>query len=129
MSLTGADFEAVFLAALQDNDDLKALVGDRVFALIIPDGTYLPCVTFQRISGTPANTLGGRSGLEEIEMQVDVWARTYAEAKAVAKAVRDAVPARGAVFGAHLIQDSDTYESETNYYRITMEYTCWMLED
>ena len=69
MSLTGADFEAVFLSVLQGNDALKALVGDRVFALIIPDGTYLPCVTFQRISGTPANTLGGRSGLEEIEMQ------------------------------------------------------------
>ena len=129
MSLTGADFEAVFLSVLQGNAALKALVGDRVFALIIPDGTYLPCVTFQRISGMPANTVGGRSGREEIEMQVDVWARTYAEAKAVTKAVRDAVPARGAVFGAHLIQDSDTYESETNYYRITMEYTCWMLEE
>lgn len=129
MSLTGADFEAVFLSALQGNAALKALVGDRVFALIIPEGTYLPCVTFQRISGAPANSLGGHSGLEEIDLQVDVWARTYAEAKAVAKAVRDAVPARGAVFGAHLIQDSDTYESETNYYRITMEYTCWMLED
>lgn len=58
MNLTGADFEAVFLSVLQGNAALKALVGDRVFALIIPDGTYLPCVTFQRISGTPANTLG-----------------------------------------------------------------------
>lgn len=122
------DFEIVLLRTLQDNAELNKLVGDKVFALVIPQGTKLPCVTFQRLGGRPANTLAGASGLEEIDLQIDVWARNYGEAKAIAKAVRAAMPPSGDVFGAHLIEDQDLYENGTNYFRVSMEYTVWFLE-
>ena len=127
--MTGPDFEQALLATLQGDEGLSALVGEKIFALLIPEGTMLPCVTFQRISGTPANTLDGHSGLERISLQVDAWGRNYAEAKTVAKAVRAAMPPKGETFGAHLVKDADFYENETNYYRISMEYACWFLED
>ena len=127
--MTGPDFEQALLAALEAGEDLASLVGEKIFALLIPEGTLLPCVTFQRISGIPANTLDGHSGLERISVQIDAWGRNYAEAKSVAKAVRAAMPAKGAVFGAHLLKDADYYENGTNYYRISMEYACWFLED
>ena len=97
----GVDFESVLLRMLQEDAGLSALVGSKVFPLFIPSGNYLPCVTFQRLGGRPANTLSGASGLEEIDLQIDVWARDYDEAKAIAKAVRAAMPSSGPRFSAH----------------------------
>ena len=125
---SGVDFETVLLRMLQEDAGLSALVGSKVFALVIPQGTKLPCVTFQRIGGMPANTLSGHSGLEEIDLQIDVWARDYDEAKAIAKAVRAAMPPSGPRFSAHLIEDQDLYEDGTNYFRVSMEFKVWFLE-
>ena len=79
-------------------------------------------------SARPANTLSGASGLEEIDLQIDVWARDYDEAKAIAKAVRAAMSPSGPQFCAHLIEDQDLYEDGTNYFRVSMEFKVWFLE-
>ena len=125
---SAVDFETVLLRMLQEDAGLSALVGSKVFPLFIPSGNYLPCVTFQRLGGRPANTLSGASGLEEIDLQIDVWARDYDEAKAIAKAVRAAMPPSGPRFSAHLIEDQDLYEDGTNYFRVNMEFKVWFLE-
>ena len=117
---SAVDFETVLLRMLQEDAGLSALVGNKVFALVIPQGTKLPCITFQRICG--------HSGLEEIDLQIDVWARDYDEAKAIAKAVRAAMPPSGPRFSAHLIEDQDLYEDGTNYFRVNMEFKVWFLE-
>ena len=125
---SAVDFEIVLLRTLREDAGVSALVGNKVFALVIPQGTKLPCVTFQRLGGMPANTLSGHSGLEEIDLQIDVWARDYDEAKAIAKAVRAAMPPSGPRFSAHLIEDQDLYEDGTNYFRVNMEFKVWFLE-
>ena len=125
---SAVDFDIVLLRTLREDAGLSALVGNKVFALVIPQGTKLPCITFQRIGGMPANTLSGHSGLEEIDLQIDVWARDYDEAKAIAKAVRAAMPPSGPRFSAHLIEDQDLYEDGTNYFRVNMEFKVWFLE-
>ena len=125
---SAVDFEIDLLRTLREDAGLSALVGNKVFALVIPQGTKLPCITFQRIGGMPANTLSGHSGLEEIDLQIDVWARDYDEAKAIAKAVRAAMPPSGPLFSAHLIEDQDLYEDGTNYFRVNMEFKVWFLE-
>ena len=125
---SAVDFEIVLLRTLREDAGLSALVGNKVFALVIPQGTKLPCITFHRIGGMPANTLSGHSGLEEIDLQIDVWARDYDEAKAIAKAVRSAMPPSGPRFSAHLIEDQDLYEDGTNYFRVNMEFKVWFLE-
>lgn len=125
---SAVDFEKALLRTLREDAGLYALVGNKVFALLVPPGTTLPCVSFQRLGGRPANTLAGASGLEEIDLLIDAWARDYHEAKAIARAVRAAMPANGPRFGAHLIEDQDLYEDGTNYFRVSMEYKVWFLE-
>ena len=125
---SAVDFEIVLLRTLREDAGLSALVGSKVFPLFIPSGNYLPCVTFQRLGGRPPNTLSGASGLEEIDLQIDVWARDYDEAKAIAKAVRAAMSPSGPRFSAHLIEDQDLYEDGTNYFRVSMEFKVWFLE-
>ena len=125
---SAVDFEIVLLRRLREDAGLSALVGSKVFPLFIPTGNYLPCITFQGIGGRPANTLSGHSGLEEIDLQIDVWARDYCEAKDVAKAVRAAMPPSDPQFSAHLIEDQDLYEDGTNYFHVGMEFKVWFLE-
>ena len=125
---SAVDFETALLRTLREDAGLSALVGNKVFPRAIPAGNYLPGVTFQRLGGRPANTLSGASGLEEIDLQIDVWARDYDEAKAIAKAVRAAMPSSGPRFSAHLIEDQDLYEDGTNYFRVSMEFKVWFLE-
>ena len=125
---SAVDFEKYLVATLKGNAPLAALVGTRIFPLIVPQGTDFPCISYQRISGMPANTLSGHSGLEEIDLQIDVWAKTYAEAKEIAKAVRAAMPATGTPFSAHLRTDEDLPGDDGTYFRVSMEYTVWFLE-
>lgn len=127
--ISAVDFEIQLLNTLRASEGLKNIVGNKIFALHIPQGTKLPCVSFQRISGNPANTLLGYSGLEQIELQVDAWATTYAQAKSVAKAIREAIPTQGSLWAAHLRRDVDLYEEGTEYYRVMMNYTVWFLEN
>ena len=72
---SAVDFEKALLRTLREDAGLSALVGSKVFPLAIPAGNYLPSVTFQRLGGRPANTLAGASGLEEIDLLIDAWAR------------------------------------------------------
>ena len=129
MANSAVDFEKSLLQTLKNDTNISKMVGNKVFALYIPEGTKLPCITFQRISGKPANTLGGASGLESIELQIDTWGRTFNEAKTLAKYVRQAMPARGAEWGAHLNQDHDFFVEDSSYFRVNMLYTVWYLEN
>lgn len=124
----GVDFESVLLRMLQEDAGLSALVGSKVFPLVhsVRELSSLRHVPAARREA--ANTLSGASGLEEIDLQIDVWARDYDEAKAIAKAVRSAMPPSGPRFSAHLIEDQDLYEDGTNYFRVNMEFKVWFLE-
>lgn len=50
-----------------------------------------PYATFQFITGNPYNVLTGPAPADHITAQIDVWATTSAECKAIANAIRGAV--------------------------------------
>lgn len=52
--------------------------------------TY-PYVTHQQVGGAPGNYLSGRPDMDSCTLQVDVWAKTAESARAVDKALRDAI--------------------------------------
>lgn len=126
--MSAVDFEQQVRAVLVGHAGVTAIIHGRVFPLLIPEGTPLPCVTFQRVSGTPENTLAGHSGLEEVMLQIDCWSATYGGAKALAKQLRAAMAS--ASFGNHLDQDRDLYDGDPNHiiYRVSCDYRCWHSE-
>lgn len=127
--LNAVDFESSLRETLLSCKPLTDIVDNRIFALHIPQGTRLPCVTYQRISGRPANTLTGFSGLESIDVQIDCWSQDYSQAKNIAKAVRAAMPQDGAPWAAHLRGDADLFEDTVNYFRVMMRWTVWLCEN
>lgn len=56
-----------------------------------PQLETLPYVTHQFVTGTPYNALDGGAAADHITVQVDVWAESSAQCKAIADTVRAAV--------------------------------------
>ncbi len=79
---------------LEEYAGLVALIGDRVYPMMIPQGATLPCLTYQRIS-TPRivthDTSGATGDLARPRFQFDAWATTQKAAKAITDQVRAAL--------------------------------------
>jgi hypothetical protein len=99
---------------------------DRVYALVLPDGMARPAITYQRITSTPINDVGGHSGLDQVQLQVDCWADTYGAAKELAEQVR--VVMQAASFMALLLTDEDEFEKESKLYRVRSDYLLWQAD-
>jgi hypothetical protein len=55
-----------------------------------PELETLPYATHQFITGTPYNLLDGPASADHLSIQIDVWANSSTECKAVANAIRSA---------------------------------------
>ncbi len=56
-----------------------------------PQLKQAPYATFQHITGTPYNNLNGPAVADHITTQIDVWADSSTQCKAVANAIREAI--------------------------------------
>lgn len=89
-----AEIEYAVVDILQGDGAVSALIGTRVFSMSIPQEvstTRLPCVVYTRISRPQVTSLDGPSNLAFPRLQLNCWASTYPGAKALAKAVREAL--------------------------------------
>ena len=113
--------ESEVLTALTDGS--PSLAAGRVYAILLPDETPLPAITYQRISTLSHNSLQEWARIDHVRMQVDCWASTYAEAKLLAEQVRFAMQAAG--FKGVLANDRDDFEPDTETYRVSADYMVW----
>lgn len=110
---------------------IVALVGDRVYPVIRPQGSALPAVTYQRIAEDAMMNLDGiDTSLRQVRVQIDCWASTYAAVASLALAMRDRMNAAAATFTSVLLTGGglDDYEPETRLYRRSMDFHCWFKE-
>ena len=81
--------ERGLFAALSGWPYLAELTGERIYPLVIPNDADLPAVAYQRTSGGRLQGHGGPTGHATARIQVTAQAADYADAKAIAGAVRD----------------------------------------
>jgi hypothetical protein len=79
--------EQSLIQRLLSNSGLSALVSNRVHPGSRPQGSALPAIVLNRISGGPGYADDGETGLTNARIQIDCWAATYRQAKLVARAV------------------------------------------
>jgi len=101
-------------------DLLKSLVSNRCYPLVMPQNPTFPAIVYTRIASTPQNVLFGGTTLDQVRMQIDIYAKTYKAAKTLAKSVRTSMET--AAFSATLQTDDDSFEPETDIYRVSMDY-------
>jgi hypothetical protein len=123
-----AELEEVLFTHLTGFAGLSALVAARVYPLLLPQVPTYPALTYQRIDSPHEGVMGGATDIARTRVQVDSWAETYAEAKAVATQVRLALDnweseaVSPAIINAAFDTDGDIYEEEVGIYRVRADY-------
>ncbi len=81
-------FEETLYTHLINAAEVKAIVQDRIYPLMIPQNKSLPAVTYQKISGERLHSLQGDTGYTTPVFQISARAETYAQCKALAQEIR-----------------------------------------
>jgi hypothetical protein len=132
------DLEDVLETYLRAASAIATLVSGRIYPQVLPSSPIYPALTYQRISGPADKTLAGANGRVIARIQIDCWAVRYADAKALASAVKTAMnAAEGAdlpdddsppdtlrIGAVTLDNDQDTYEPDTlpRIRRVILDY-------
>lgn len=86
-----------------------------------PQGVQLPYAVWQSIGGEPQNYINERPDIDRFAVQIDVYADAATPARAVAKALRDAIEPN-----AHITRwGGEWREPETKSYRISFDCDWW----
>ncbi len=122
--------------ALLGNATVAALVGTRIYPMILPQARVWPgpSLTFQRISTTSPVALTGETGPERMRVQIDSWDDSWTGVRALAIAVKNALQGfAGALgggeelFGVFMDSQRDFFESEVGpsgegMYRVSQDF-------
>lgn len=113
---------------------LSALVGTRIGPNILPQSTTYPAISYRRVSAERASAMGADPGNVRARFQVDVFAETYASARAVAEQVRQALQRwtnnSGTVIqGTYYLNEVDLYEDETQIHHLALDFEVNYLEE
>ena len=122
--------EAAIRSILIADDTVKALT-TRCYPVTIPQSPQYPLILYTKITGMRDHHLQGPNGRAHPRFQIEAWSKTYTEAKALAKAIREALDgysgtASSTKIGSCLIEsERDIYESEIEVYRVIQDYFIW----
>jgi hypothetical protein len=118
--------EAAIRIHLDNIPELTALVGNRIFPGVAPEGTLSPYVAFFKISGAMSHNLP----VAYPRYQFSCFAKSYTEAKEIAEQVRLAFQRyKGILGGAGGVRvkqavyegDIDLYEKDTGLHHVPVD--------
>jgi hypothetical protein len=113
---------------------LAALVSDRIYPVIAPQGSTKPCLVYTKIGNDRKHSMQGYSGLQETRIQISCFAELYETVGAVVGAkdvAAQVVAAMEAWEGSAGIQavfpagERDMYEPDTELYHIPLDFIIW----
>ena len=91
----------------------------QVHPLVLPQESAYPAITYQNITDVPHNHLKGSSSTVNARVQVDIWAKSYKEAKDLYQSVKSAMS------GSLVLGTNEFYEKETRLYRVSIDFSVW----
>lgn len=103
---------------------LSPLCGGRVFPGVAPFGTARPYIIYQQVGGAATNYVEtAMAANRNARIQVDCWADTPAQAKALARSAEvtlvTSTTLRGYVLGAFV----STHDEDTNLHGTTQDFS------
>jgi Protein of unknown function (DUF3168) len=121
--------EEILVARLKASPQVTALVGSRIYPMVIPQGVVMPAIAYQRISTVRPGSLRGPSGIADPRLQVNCWADTYGTAKTVAEEVRQSLDGWDVNGVATLILgEHDLLNPDGLRKCVTQDYSMWVPE-
>jgi len=107
---------------LSNDAAVAALVADRIFRHgRAPQDVVKPYITWSVVGGHAENYLAERPGIDEDLAQIDCWAASATECKALMIAVVAALELHGMQQGT----PQDDFENDTQLYRYMVQFDFW----
>lgn len=103
---------------------LDAVLPGKVFSPIAPAGTAEPYVIFQDLFTQPENSMCGFESLDQVHYQIDTYAITKREAKALMSAVKAAL--RSTTFPPNVENEQGFYEPDSRLSRRMIQIIVWV---
>lgn len=106
---------------------LSALISTRLYPGVLPQKCTYPAVNYSRIFASRVPAMGADTGLVRARFQFDIWADTYAAARAVAEQVRAAYQrwrntAGTVIQDIYFVGEVDLYEDETRIHHAALDF-------
>ncbi len=121
--------EQMLVKQLEATSGVTALVGTRIYPQAAPQGTTADYVTYELVTGRPVQDHGGSGGLHRARVSFLCHAATYANAKAVATAIRAVLDGfrgtmQGVSVGACLLEmEADAgFDDETRMHVVAVDF-------
>ena len=126
--------EAALYQFLTEHPRLSALIGARLYPLVLPQNVVYPAGRYQRISTTRVRSHGGPSLLASPRIQVDWWAADapgvsgFRRVSDVAEACRLALDGFSGLMGtthvdaATLVMERDLFEDDPLVFRVSQDF-------
>lgn len=100
---------------------ITSIVDDRIYAVIAPETlSNAPYIVYSRAISLPDAHLKGNSGLDQVRITIDCWAKKLETAKDLAQIVRSELAGTAIVKS-----DFDDYDSEEKYFRSSQDFQFW----
>jgi hypothetical protein len=122
--------QSVF-AYLSSHADVTAVVGGRIYPLVLPQKPTYPAITYFKVSEQRIRGLAlDEPDQSRARVQFSCWGRTYDEAKAAADAVtaalKDYAGTLGGAGGVEVLDseiegDADLYDAEAGVYHVPVD--------
>lgn len=118
---------------LSSYQGLIALVGDRIYPYVMPDGCEKPSITYQRIGTEVVHTMQNDPGLTSPLFQINCWSEDFLDLLKVAKQVKLALQDFSGLMGDIAVQsvsledERQEYESDTKLHSIQLDFLIWYI--
>jgi len=122
--------EALF-AHLKAHAGLSALIGTRIYPLVLPQNPTLPAITYQKISRVGERAMSSPTPrVARARFQISCWGTSYASVKDVAEQVKAALQDYSGLMGGsggvqvldvNVANEQDIYEPDTGIYHLSVD--------
>lgn len=86
-----------------------------------PQGVARPYAVWQIITGAPENYLGDRPDVDNLNVQIDIYAETATEARRCGYVIRDAIEGNSHITAWR----GESRDQETGSYRLSFDASFW----
>lgn len=123
--------EDALYGRLSQDVTLKALIADRVYPVMAPQGVVSPYIVFLKIVEMATGTYCAQDPMVRDLFQFDSYAKTFKLSTLVAKAMRNSlIDFRGTVDGTYIASiwldtEMQVLESEPGLFRVSTSLFIW----
>jgi hypothetical protein len=124
-----ADIRPALRTFLLEFSTLAAEIGgERIHAVVLPQGVTAPSIVYNRISGLGDHSIQAPTGLAQVRMQIDAYAQTQGQADELSRLIKERLDGYSGPMGDVTVQGvfydtmRDDYQDDVKLYRVSQDF-------